>query len=256
LFEGLDLRVERGEFVAVLGPNGAGKTSLLKVLLGLIALSAGEALVCGTEPQRARDRVGYIPQQRAFDRQLPIRGRDFVHFGLDGNRLGLARTGRRTRAAVDRVLDDVNARPFADEPLGRLSGGEQQRLRVAQALLTNPAVLLCDEPLLSLDAIHQHTVCELLDQRRREAASAIVFVTHEITPVLPYAERVLYLAGGQWTAGSPGEVLTSAQLTRLHGSPVEVVKVGDEMVIVGTDTSAHHLEAPANGRPVHGSADR
>jgi len=244
LFEGLDLAIAPGEFVALLGPNGAGKTSLIRVLLGLEELTAGTVTVCGRAPGRARAEVGYVPQQRAFDPDLPIRGRDLVQLGLEGTRVGLARSTRRSRAVVDRALDEVGARSYADEPLGRLSGGEQQRLRVAQALLTDPRVLLCDEPLLSLDPAHQQQVCELLDRRRRDAGTSVLFITHEINPVLPYVDRVLYLAAGRWAVGTPSEVLDAEQLTRLYGSPVEVVRLGDRIVIVGGDADAggHHLD--------------
>lgn len=251
LFEDLDLTVSAGEFVAVLGPNGAGKTSLLRVLLGLASLRHGSVTVCGRPPKRAQAQVGYVPQQRAFDADLPLRGRDLVQFGLDGTRPGLARSTRRARATVDGALAAVGAGSFADDPLGRMSGGEQQRLRIAQALLTDPAVLLCDEPLLSLDPVHQQHVCRLLDQRRQEAATAVLFVTHEINPVLPYVDRVLYLAAGRWAIGQPTDVLTTATLSELYGSPVDVVHVGDRILIVGGDASAsaHHVhDHPAASR--------
>ncbi len=248
LFNDLQLRVRAGEFVAVLGPNGVGKTSLLRVMLGLEPLSEGTVLMCGQEPRAARKQIGYIPQQRAFDRDLPIRGRDLVQFGLDGSRPGLARSTRRSRDAVDAALAAVGALSFADAPLGTLSGGEQQRLRIAQALLTNPEVLLCDEPLLSLDPTNQQTVCQLLDERRRSAQTAVIFVTHEINPVLPYVDRVLYLAGGKWSVGTPADVLTTSKLSKLYDSPVEVVHVGNRIVIVGGDGSYHHEHRTARTR--------
>ena len=158
-----------GEFLAVLGPNGAGKTSLLKVLLGLVPLTSGTVEIAGRPPHRGRGCIGYIPQQRAFDPDLPIRGRDLVDFGLDGIRRGLPFMTAKKRRLIDEALAAVRASDFADAPIGRLSGGEQQRLRIAQALLTDPEVLLCDEPLSSLDLAHQREVSALIDERRRTA---------------------------------------------------------------------------------------
>jgi zinc/manganese transport system ATP-binding protein len=244
LWEGLDLAISRGEFLAVLGPNGAGKSTLLKVLLGLRELSAGAATVNGVAPREGRDRVGYVPQLRAFDPGLPLRGRDLVRLGLDGHRHGLGRGGAaRARAAVDAALAAVGAEGYADAPIGRLSGGEQQRLRIAQALLGHPPLLLCDEPLLSLDLSHQQEVTALLDHRRREDGTAVVFVTHEINPVLPYVDRVLYLAAGRWAIGAPGEVFTSERLSDLYGTTIDVMRVRDRIVVLGADgdvEACHH----------------
>jgi zinc/manganese transport system ATP-binding protein len=236
LWEGLDLAVAPGEFIAVLGPNGAGKTTLLKVLLGLTELTAGSASVVGLPPREGRDRIGYVPQLRAFDRELPLRGRDLVRFVFDGPR-------QEARVAVDAALDAVGASGYADAPIGRLSGGEQQRLRIAQALLGHPPLLLCDEPLLSLDLSHQHEVTALLDRRRRQDGTAVVFVTHEINPVLPYVDRVLYLAGGRWAIGSPAEVFTSERLSALYGTTIDVVHVRDRIVVLGAEgeiEACHH----------------
>ena len=245
LWERLDLAVGAGEFVAVLGPNGAGKTTLLKVLLGLVELSEGTVSVGGRGAREGRDGVGYVPQLRAFDRELPLRGRDLVRLGYDGHRPGLARGDGDAETEVAAALDAVGASAFADAPIGRLSGGEQQRLRIAQALLGRRALLLCDEPLLSLDVSHQQEVTALLDRRRREDGTAIVFVTHEINPVLPYVDRVLYLAGGRWAIGSPAEVFTSERLSALYGTTIDVVRVRDRIVVLGADgeveTCHHHV---------------
>ncbi len=236
LWSGLDLDVAPGEFVAVLGPNGSGKTSLVRVLLGLQALSGGEVRIAGREPRRGSPHIGYIPQQKALDPDLPLRGRDLVGLGLDGHRLGVGFRGRRARRArVDAALAAVGGTGYAHAPVGRLSGGEQQRLRVAQALVGDPAVLLCDEPLLSLDLAHQATVTALIDQRRRAAGTAVVFVTHEINPILPLVDRVLYLVDGRFRIGPTDEVMTSAVLSALYGTQVDVLRVRDRLVVVGAD---------------------
>jgi len=246
LFEGLDLEIPRGEFLAVLGPNGSGKTTLLKVLLGLIEPSGGRVEINGRPPRRGSRHVGYVPQQRAFDPDLPIRGRDLVEFGLDGHQRGVPVSGPRTRSAVTRAIDAVGARAYADAPIGRLSGGEQQRLRIAQALIGDPRVLLCDEPLLSLDLSQQDAVSELIDERRVQAGTAVVFVTHEINPVLQYGGRVLYLVGGRWAVGTPEQVLTSERLSELYDTPVDVLNVRGRIIVVGavdtviTEPHGHH----------------
>jgi zinc/manganese transport system ATP-binding protein len=246
VWSGLDLDVGAGEFVAVLGANGAGKTSLMRVVLGLQALSTGHVEVAGRPVRRGSDDIGYIPQQRRADPLTPLRARDFVAQGLDGHRFGLPWRSAARRARVATALASVGAADYADVPIGVLSGGEQQRVRVAQALVSDPPLLLCDEPLLSLDLASQRTVTALVDRRRRERGTAVLFVTHEINPVLPYVDRVLYLAGGRFRIGSVEEVLNSATLSELFGAPIEVVRVGDRIIVAGIPESAeqvHHEHA-------------
>lgn len=249
LWSGIDLDVEPGEFIAVLGPNGAGKTSLLRVLLGLQPLTSGTVTVGGRPPRRGSSAVGYIPQQKGFDRDLPLRGRDLVRLGLDGHRWGIPLPSARARDRVQRAIDSVDAASFADAPIGLLSGGEQQRLRVAQALLGEPSVMLCDEPLLSLDLHHQRAVTSLIDERRRATGTAVLLVTHEINPVLPLVDRILYLVGGRWAIGTPDEVMTGERLSDLYGVPIDVLRVRGRVVVVGAPEAgqsepgahAHHL---------------
>ncbi|WP_349827131.1 metal ABC transporter ATP-binding protein [Brevibacterium litoralis] len=236
LWHGLDIDVRPGEFIAVLGPNGTGKTSLLKVLLGQYQLSAGSVRVDGHAVHRGDPAIGYVPQQRGVPAHTPMRARDLVGTGIDGHRWGpgwFDPVQKRKKAKVDELLAAVGATEYANAPVGTLSGGELQRLRLAQALGSDPHLLLCDEPLLSLDIDKQRVVAALLDEKRRERDTAILFVTHEINPVLPYVDRVLYIAGGHFLVGNPEEVLTTQALTDLYGSPVEVVEVGGRLVVVG-----------------------
>src|SRR5581483_7745941 len=235
--------LERGELLAVLGPNGTGKTSLVRILLGLLEPSAGRVRIDGCPPRQRCGRIGYVPQQRVFDRDLALRGRDLVRLGLDGHRWGFGRLTPQERQRIERVLGQVGATRYADAPIGRLSGGEQQRLRVAQALVSDPVLLLADEPLLSLDLAHQRAVVELLDARRRAAGTPVVFVTHDVNPVLHSVDRVLYLAPGRWAIGTPDEVLTSATLSSLYGTEVDVLRVRGRVVVVGTpdDQHVHHV---------------
>lgn len=243
LWDHLDLTVRAGEFVAVLGPNGTGKTSLLKVLLGQLALTAGTVTICGRRVEKGSERIGYVPQHRSVDQGLSLRGQDLVGLGYDGHRWGMATLRDRStkRAAVQRALDQVSGRKLARVPVGVMSGGELQRMRIAQALATDPVLLLCDEPLLNLDPANARLVSALIDQRRREAGTAVLFVTHEVNPVLPYVDRVLYLVDGRFRVGTVEEVMTSATLSELYRADIQVVKVGGRYVVVGEhlDHSGH-----------------
>lgn len=243
LWSGLDLEVFPGEFLAVLGANGSGKTSLLKTALGLQPLSSGSVRLEGREVRRGARSIGYVQQHRRLDPLAPLRARDVVRLGLDGHRWGVARPGTSVWRTVQSALAAVDGTELSKRPFGLLSGGEQQRVRVAQALVSDPALLLCDEPLLSLDLKSQGALTALIDQRRREQRTAVVFVTHEINPVLPYVDRVLYLAGGSFRIGTPEEVLNSTTLSALYRAPVEVVRVGDRILVAGAPDSSeagHH----------------
>lgn len=247
LWEDLDLDIRPGEFFAVLGPNGSGKTSFLKVLLGLQKLHSGQAFLGGRPVERGSNLIGYIPQQKSFSQDTPLRARDLVALGVDGHRWGIRLSAGKTNRRVDQLLELVGASDYAKVPVGQLSGGEQQRLRVAQALATDPQVLLCDEPLLSLDLHHQQAVSALINKQSREHNSAVVFVTHEINPIIDYVDRVLYLAGGRFRVGTPEEVMTTEVLSDLYGTQVEVIHANGRIVVVGLPdaTTHHHAEADA-----------
>ncbi len=245
LWDDLTLRVRAGEFIAVLGPNGTGKTSLLKVLLGQLPLSAGTATVGGGPVTAGSRRIGYVPQHRSVEHGLSLRGRDLVGLGYDGHRWGVTSPLPRARAArsaaVRHALDQVNAAHLGSVAVGVMSGGELQRVRVAQALATDPMLLLCDEPLLNLDPGNARLVSGLIDRRRRQAGTAVLFVTHEVNPVLPYVDRVLYLVDGRFRIGTVAEVMTSATLSELYRADMQVVNVGGRYVVVGEnyDHSGH-----------------
>jgi zinc/manganese transport system ATP-binding protein len=235
LWDHLDITASAGEFIAVLGPNGTGKTSLLKVLLGQLPLGAGEALVNGnrvTSGNRGIGPIGYVPQHRPLERDVMLRGRDLVRLGIDGRRWGgmplrsAART--RRREAVHRALQQVNGERLADVRVGVMSGGELQRVRVAQALAGDPLLLLCDEPLLTLDPANARLVAALIDRRRRDAGTTVLVVTHEVNTFLPYVDRVLYLVDGRFRLGTVEQVMTSETLSELYRADIQVVKVGND----------------------------
>lgn len=242
LWSDLDLRLAPGEFVAVLGANGSGKTSLLRAILGQHELSSGDIRLLGDPVRRGDRRIGYIPQQRLADEGAALRARDLVGLGVDGHRWGVGLPSRARRERVDAALDAVGARHFAKVPVARLSGGEQQRLRVGQALAGDPALLLCDEPLLSLDLRQQRVVSELIDRHRRERGFGVLFVTHDINPILGAVDRVLYLAGGRFRVGTPDEVLRSEVLSDLYGAPIDVIRVGGRILIAGAPDQSHAHE--------------
>ncbi|TCC35293.1 ABC transporter ATP-binding protein [Kribbella capetownensis] len=244
LWGGLTMELRAGEFLAILGANGSGKTSLLRAVLGLHPLMSGIVRVVGAPPHQGSTEIGYVPQHRRIDTLTPLRARDVVGQGLDGHRWGIGRPDRARRRRIDEMLESVGARGFADRPIGLLSGGEQQRVRIAQALVADPKLLLCDEPLLSLDLNSQRTISGLVDRRRRTHDTAIVFVTHDINPVLPYVDRVLYLAGGRFRMGTVDEVMTSATLSDLYASPVEVVRSGGRVLVAGIPEGADPHHAP------------
>lgn len=244
LWDGLDLTVRPGEFLAVLGPNGSGKTSLLKAILGQQKLDSGSIHLQGDPVRRGDRRIGYIPQQKIVPPGVPLRGRDLVALGVNGHRFGPPLSNRAVNARVGELLEAVGAVDFANRAVGDLSGGEQQRLRVGQALAGDPVLLLCDEPLLSLDLHHQRGVSELLDRRRREHDTSVVFVTHDINPVLGMVDRILYLANGRFRTGTADEVLQSDVLTELYGTPVEVIRSRGRVLVVGSPDEAAHAHHP------------
>ena len=245
IWSDLSLDITPGTFVAILGPNGSGKTSLLRAILGLVAPSAGRIEVLGRAPQRGDPGIGYVPQHSSFDPELPFRGRDLVRLGVDGHRWGIAWSDPAANANVDRALADVEAQPYADAPIGRLSGGEQQRLRIAQALVGNPRILLCDEPLANLDLRYQQAITDLIAGWRDHTGGTVLFVTHDVNPVLRVVDQVLFVVNGRWAAGTPDEVLRSERMSALYGSHVDVVRVHGRILVVGESTeSGFNIEEP------------
>jgi zinc/manganese transport system ATP-binding protein len=220
------LSVAPGEFLAVLGPNGAGKSTLLRVLLGLERPSAGEVEILGSQPRRGNPAIGYVPQRRTLNADLSVRGRDLVRLGLDGTHWGTGLPGAKRRqyeALVVEALASVGATPLADRPIGQLSGGEQQRLLLAQALVGRPRLLLLDEPLASLDPRSQVAMAQLVASVARSQAITVLLVTHDISPLQSVVDRVIYVAGGRVVIGDPTQIINTETLTHLYGAPVEVV---------------------------------
>jgi zinc/manganese transport system ATP-binding protein len=263
LWRDVDLQVGAGTFIAVLGPNGVGKSTLIKVVLGVLPAAAGDIRVLGSAPGQANRNIGYLPQRRSFDPSLRIRGIDVVRLGLDGHRWGLpvpglgrnSQRGAEHRAAKDRlheVIELVGASGYAHRPIGQCSGGEQQRLLIAQALIRRPKLLLLDEPLDSLDLPNQAAVAALIARICHAEDVSVLMVAHDVNPILTYLDQVVYIAEGGAASGTPAQVITSETLSRLYGTPIEVLKTSDGRLVVvgGPEAPALHTDRHAlGGRP-------
>ncbi len=234
--------VAAGEFTGLIGANGAGKTTLFRVILGLQPPAAGRVRIGGG---RAGRDVGYVPQKFLLDPDMPLRGRDLVGLGLDGQRLGLPLPSRSRRARVDAMIDAVDAQRFADARVGQLSGGEQQRILIAHALISEPRLLLLDEPLANLDLRSAQEVVELLSRIASEHRIAVLISAHEMNPLLPVMDRIVYLAAGRSASGTVEEVVRSGVLSRLYGHHVDVLRVhGRVIVVAGTGHDEHAATEP------------
>jgi zinc/manganese transport system ATP-binding protein len=245
LYKNMTFSVNEGEFLAVLGPNGAGKTTLIKHLLGVITSQSGSISILGSNPKKVRQKIGYVPQLSSQEFGLPINVKEFIRLGLDGNKYGLP-WHKNWRSKVDSVLTLLDIAHLKNAKVSTLSGGEFQRVRIAQAIVKQPKVLFFDEALLSLDITHQSLVGELLSQYQKSVQSCIVFVAHELNSIIPYVTKILYIANGNWAIGSANEILKSETLTNLYGSEIEVANINGKTVILGSGESypdIHHKHA-------------
>jgi zinc/manganese transport system ATP-binding protein len=246
-----------GEFVGLIGSNGAGKTTLLRVILGLQATSAGAVRIGGIAPGAGgRGLIGYVPQKIQLDPDMPVRARDLVGLGLDGNRLGIPLPSRHRRERVDEMLAAVDATRFASQRVGNLSGGEQQRIMIAHALISKPRLLLLDEPLANLDIRAAQEVIALLARIVREQQVSVLISAHEMNPLLPVMDRVVYLAGGRAASGTTDEVIREDVLSRLYGYHVDVLNVHGRLLVIahagdGFEVLAGDETAAAPAHPGH-----
>ena len=225
-------RIMPGEFTGLIGSNGAGKTTLFRVILGLQTPSTGSVLVGGRPLTRRNPIIGYVPQKIFLDPDMPLRARDVVALGLDGHRLGVPLGWGRRRKAVDSMLDAVDARRFADARVGNLSGGEQQRVLIAHALISRPRLLLLDEPLANLDIGAEGEVVALLARIAREQRIAVFISAHDVNPLLPVMDRLVYVAAGKTASGTTAEVIRAEVLSALYGQHVDVLRVHGRILVV------------------------
>ena len=240
LWSNLDLSVAEGEFIALIGANGSGKSMLLKAILGTQQLTSGKISFQGKPVGRFNHLVGYVPQHRSSDAGLPLRVLDAVRFGLDGHKFGLPFGSAAAKAKAIAALEQVDAAHLALEPVGKLSGGEMQRVRVAQAIISEPKLILADEPLSALDLNHQQRISSLINEQRERLGSAVIFVTHDLNPIIEYVDRVVYLAEGKHSIGTTDEVMRSEVLSDLYGAEIDVVRNQGRIVVLGAHDHAHH----------------
>ncbi len=241
VLQDVGFRIQAGEFTGLIGSNGAGKTTLLRVILGLEAPASGHILVAGRPRSPRNPLIGYVPQKILLDPDMPLRARDLVGLGLDGHRFGIPRRSSTQKELIDEMLDAVDATSFADARVGNLSGGEQQRVLIAHALISRPRLLLLDEPLANLDIRSEQEVVELVARIAAEQQIAVLISAHDMNPLLPVMDRVVYVAAGRVASGTTEEVVTTESLSRLYGHHVDVVRINERILVVaGRDTAAHH----------------
>jgi zinc/manganese transport system ATP-binding protein len=240
LWSNLNLDVQPHEFIAIIGANGSGKTTLLKAILGQVDLAAGSIEIEGEPVGRGSREIGYIPQHRNAETVAPMRAIDLLRMGLDGHRFGLPFATRASKRRVSHILDCIDGHELAYKKVSDLSGGELQRLRVGQAVIGEPSLILADEPLSALDMAQQKTIADLLDQERRDHNAAVLFVTHDVNPILSMVDRVLYLGNSKFRIGTPDEVLRSEVLSELYETPIDVLRNQGRIVVVGTQDHQHH----------------
>jgi zinc/manganese transport system ATP-binding protein len=241
LWSNLSLSVESGEFIALIGANGSGKSMLLKTIIGSQPLSGGSISLFGEAPGKHSNQIGYVPQHRASDQGLPLLVKDAVRFGLDGHRFGFSGE-KAAEEKVSAALAEVDATHLSNKRVGSLSGGEMQRVRVAQAIISRPKLLLADEPLSALDLNHQQRISELINEQRKRLDSAVIFVAHDLNPIIEYVDRVIYLAQGKHSIGTTDEVMRSEVLSKLYGTEIDVVRNQGRIVVLGAHDHQHHDE--------------
>jgi zinc/manganese transport system ATP-binding protein len=240
-----------GELTGLIGSNGSGKTTLFRTILGLQAASAGRVLIDGRPRSRRNSLIGYVPQKFLLDPDMPLRARDLVGLGLDAHRLGIPLPSRARRARIDEMLQAVDAGAFADARVGLLSGGEQQRVLIAHALIAKPELLLLDEPLANLDLRAGREVVELLAGIARERHVAVLISAHEMNPLLPVLDRIVYLAAGRAVSGTTEEVVRADVLSELYGSHVDVLNVhGRVLVVAGAGEDSERSQIASHGHDV------
>lgn len=251
----ISFAVEPGEFIGVLGPNGAGKTTLMRSILGLLPPSAGGLTVFGRAPRCGDASIGYLPQLRTVLPDLRVRGLDYIASSMHGERWGLPSISAANRGKIEATLDAVGASDLANRALSDMSGGERQRLLLAQALIGEPKLLLLDEPLISLDARHQEVVIDVVKNVCRERKITVLFSAHELNQLLGAIDRVLYLGSGQAVLGRVDDVVTAPVLSRLYGTEIEVLRASGHIFVLSRGRDVERAEHNHDHGHDHGHHD-
>jgi len=239
VLEDVSFAVRAGEFTGLIGSNGSGKTTLLRVILGLQRSNEGTVVTADRRHSRRARSIGYVPQKVLLDPDMPMRARDLVSLGLDGERFGVPMGSKRRTQAVEAILHAVDAEQFADVRVGHLSGGEQQRVLIAHALISRPELLILDEPLANLDLRSSQEIVALLGRVAVEQHVAVLLSAHELNPLLRVMDRVVYLAAGRAVSGTTDEVIRPDVLSRLYGHHVDVLRVHGRVLVVAGEEDAH-----------------
>lgn len=232
ILNNVSLKIPDGEFVGILGPNGAGKTTLMRSILGLATPSHGSISVLGKSVSRGNIKVGYMPQLRGTSTTMRLSGWDFVASVVDGHRFGLPIPSKAKRIEITNALELVDAGALARRSLNDMSGGERQRLLLAQTLIGTPKLLLLDEPLNSLDPHRAHEMLALIKCVQQELGITVMLSAHELNHLVGIMDKVLYLARGRAALGTVDEVITKPTLSRLYGSKMDVVRADGHIFVV------------------------
>lgn len=254
VLQDVSFALAQGAFCGLIGANGSGKTTLLRTILGFQKATTGTVRINGNQGRSALAAVGYVPQKNTVDPDIPLRARDLVSLGLDGNRLGLPLSSRRRADRVDAMLNAVDAEGFADQRIGRLSGGQQQRILIAHALIRRPRLLLLDEPLANLDLRSTAEIVALLGRLAAEQQVAVLLSAHDMNPLLSVMDRIVYLANGRAASGRTDDVVTADVLSRLYGYPIDVIRVHGRVLVVAATAPDEMPQAiartPSDAAPV------
>ena len=218
----VDLTVPPSTLMAIVGPNGAGKTTMIKAILGLLPIAAGQVLIYGQPYSEQRRLVGYVPQRGSVDWDFPTSVLDVVTMGRYGALGWFRRPGRAERAQALDALAQVGMADYANRQISQLSGGQQQRTFLARALVQDAQVYFMDEPFQGVDATTERAIVELL-KSLRAAGKTVVVVHHDLQTVPEYFDWVTLLNVRRVASGPVEEVFTEENLRQTYGGRVGVL---------------------------------
>lgn len=246
ILDNFNATIQKGEFVGIFGPNGAGKSTLLRAILGLVPTHEGAIQLFGKPAQRGNPEIGYMPQLSQTIYVGRMSGRARIAASINGFKWGMPFINKKQQQDIMRVLTLVNAQDYAERPYAELSGGERQRLLLAQALLSQPKILLLDEPLTNLDPHHQEVLIKLVAQIRSELQVTVLFTGHDLNPLLGVMDKIIYIVRGHAAIGTVDEVVTKDKLSWLYGTPMDVIRYQNRMFVIShergeiTDAAYYH----------------